>query len=75
VTKFENYLKAQIGKPQDMALVAVTKMKFDGDAINLVPNDGVHDHVLKVHEAAVKAGIETRHGLLALFGNVVGLVK
>ena len=73
VTAFEDYLKAQVGVPEGLALVAVTKMKFDGDAINLVPKDGVHDHVLKAHDAAVKAGIETRHGLLALFGNILGL--
>jgi len=73
VTKFEDYLKAQIGTPSDLALVAVTKMNFDGDAINLVPNELVQDHVLKAHDAAVKAGIETRHGLLALFGSILGL--
>lgn len=73
VTKFEDYLQGCVAKPSDLKLVAVTKMNFDGDAINLVPEAGFPDHVQKVHESAVKAGIETRHGLLALFGSLLGL--
>jgi len=73
VTKFEDYLKGCVAKPNDLKLVAVTKMNFDGDAINLVPEEGFPDHVQKVHEAAVRAGIETRHGLLSLFGSLIGV--
>jgi len=54
-------------------LVAVTKMNFDGDTINLVPDGSFPEHIQKVHDAAVKAGTETRHGLLSLFGGMIGL--
>ncbi len=56
-----------------LTLVAVTKMNFDGDAINLVPADNFPEHVRDAHDAAVTAGIETRQGLLQLFGDVIGL--
>ena len=56
-----------------LKLCAVTKMMCDGDAINLVPEEAFPEHIQKVHEAAVKAGIATREGLLALFGGMVGL--
>lgn len=72
-TNFEDFLKACVAKPENLSLVAVTKMSFDGDAINLVPAESFPDHVQKVHESAVKAGIETRHGLLSLFGSLLGL--
>ncbi|MBL4774742.1 MAG: hypothetical protein JKY87_01605 [Mariprofundus sp.] len=75
VTNFEDFLKLQIAVPNGLTLVAVTKMNFDGDAINLVPAEGFPEHVLKVHEAAVKAGIETRHGILTLFGGMLGLTS
>ncbi len=54
-------------------MVAVTKMNFDGDTLNLVPVDKFPDHVRDVHDAAVQAGIETRQGLLELFGDIIGL--
>jgi len=73
--KFEDYLKGAISSPDDLELVAVTKMNFDGDTINLVPKGGFPEHVQRAHEAAVKAGIDTRHGLLALFGDMIGLTK
>lgn len=57
----------------NLKLRAVTKMMCDGDAINLVPDEDFPDHIQKVHQAAVKAGIDTRHGLLELFGGMVGL--
>jgi len=57
----------------NLKLRAVTKMMCDGDAINLVPEEDFPEHIQKVHAAAVKAGIDTRHGLLALFGGMVGL--
>jgi len=56
-----------------LKLRAVTKMMFDGDAINLVPDGDFSGDIEKMHSAAVKAGIDTRHGLLALFGGMVGL--
>jgi len=57
----------------NLKLRAVTKMMCDGDAINLVPDEEFPEHIQKVHAAAVKAGIDTRHGLLSLFGGMVGL--
>ncbi|MDQ6998045.1 MAG: hypothetical protein Q9M17_04960 [Mariprofundus sp.] len=75
VTKFESYLKASIGQPENLKLVAVTKMNCDGDAINLVPEAGFDGHVQRVHESALKAGIETRHGIMALFSSALGVSK
>jgi len=57
----------------DLQLRVVTKMMCDGDAINLVPENDFPEHIQNVHAAAVKAGIDTRHGLLSLFGGMVGL--
>ena len=56
-----------------LKLRAVTKMMFDGDAINLVPDGDFSGDIEKVHAAALKAGIDTRQGLLELFGGMVGL--
>ena len=56
-----------------LKLRAVTRMMCDGDAINLVPEEDYPEHIQNVHAAAVKAGIDTRHGLLSLFGGMVGL--
>jgi len=68
-------LAAAKATDNNLKLCAVTKMMCDGDAINLVPDGDFHDHIQKVHAAAVKAGIDTRHGLLALFGGMVGLTS
>jgi len=72
---FEDYIKNHGQAGGQIKLVAVTKMMCDGDAINLVPETEFPAHIQKVHESAVKAGIETRHGLLALFGGMVGLTS
>jgi len=48
-------------------------LSFDGDAINLVPEEGLSERIQAIHIAAVKTGIDTRHGLLSLFGGMVGL--
>ena len=56
-----------------LTLVAVTKMNFDGDAINLVPEEAFPDHIRNAHDSAIQAGIETRQGLMQLFGDVIGL--
>jgi len=69
---FEAFLK-QGASAGTLSLVAVTKMNFDGDAINLVPSDKFPDHVRDIHDAAVLAGIETRQGLLDMFGDIIGL--
>ncbi|WP_298418382.1 hypothetical protein [uncultured Kordia sp.] len=57
-----------------LVLVAETLAKFDGDSYNFVKKnlDDVPDIALEVHKNAVKAGIETRIGLLGLFK---GLIK
>lgn len=69
---FEDFLKKGTTSGK-LKLAAATKMNFDGDTINLVPDGAFPAHVQKVHDAAVKAGIETRHGLLTLFGGMIGL--
>ncbi len=66
-------LAAAKATDNNLKLCAVTKMMCDGDAINLVPEGDFQEHIQKVHAASVKAGIDTRHGLLALFGGMVGL--
>ena len=66
-------LSSAKAKDSGLKLCAVTKMMCDGDAINLVPEEAFPEHIQKVHEAAVRAGIATREGLLALFGGMVGL--
>jgi len=48
-------------------------MNFDGDAINVVPSEVFPAHVQRAHDSAVKAGIETRQGLIQLFGELIGL--
>jgi len=50
-------------------LVAETLAQFDGDSYNFVKQnlDEVPKIALEVHNDAVKAGIETRLGLLDLF--------
>lgn len=72
VGDIEKVIKDAKGKGT-LTLAAVTKMNFDGDAINLVPSDAFPAHVQNVHDAAVQAGIETRQGLLDLFGDIIGL--
>lgn len=69
---FEQYL-ASLPTSANLKLVRVTKMNFDGDAFNLVPETSPPQHVLDVHDAAVKAGLEVRAGLLDLFGKVFGI--
>ncbi len=70
---FETLLADATDQSKNLQLRAVTKMMFDGDAINLVPDGDFSGDIEKVHSAAVKAGIDTRHGLLELFGGMVGL--
>ncbi|EAU56147.1 hypothetical protein [Mariprofundus ferrooxydans] len=70
---FEAYIKKHGVANGKIKLVAVTKMMCDGDAVNLIPEKAFPDHIQRVHDAAVKAGIETRHGLLSLFGGMAGL--
>jgi len=66
-------LAAAKAADNNLKLCAVTKMSFDGDAINLVPEEGLSERIQEIHIAAVKTGIDTRHGLLSLFGGMVGL--
>lgn len=67
-------LKAEIEaaknkKDGSFVLVAETLAQFDGDSYNFVKKDltDVPAITLEVHKNAVKAGIETRIGLLGLF--------
>ncbi len=54
-------------------LVAETLAQFDGDSYNFVNKDldDVPQIALEVHKNAVKAGIETRLGLLNLFKDII----
>ncbi len=53
----------------EIKLVAESLAQFDGDSYNFVKQDltEVPPIALEVHKNAVKAGIETRLGLLELF--------
>ncbi len=57
-----------------ITLVAETLAQFDGDSYNFVKQnlDDVPELALETHKNAIKAGIETRLGLLDLFK---GLLK
>jgi hypothetical protein len=53
-------------------LVAESLAQFDGDSYNFVRQDleDVPSLALEVHKNAVKAGIETRLGLLTMFKDI-----
>ena len=53
----------------EIKLVAETLAQFDGDSYNFIKEDleEVPPVALEVHKNAVKAGIETRLGLLELY--------
>lgn len=55
-----------------LVLVSETLAQFDGDSYNFVKQDlnSVPQVALEVHKNAVKAGIETRLGLLGLFKDI-----
>lgn len=56
-----------------ITLVAESLAQFDGDSYNFVKKDlsDVPSTALDVHKNAVKAGIETRMGLLNLFKDLI----
>lgn len=58
---------------KEVELVAESLAQFDGDSYNFVKQDldNVPPLALEVHKNAVKAGIETRLGLLELFKDLI----
>ena len=69
-------IKEQIDKSRadgNLDLVAETLAQFDGDSYNFVKKDldDIPAVTLEVHKNAVKAGIETRIGLLGLFKSLL----
>ncbi|WP_430409938.1 hypothetical protein [Kordia sp.] len=69
-------IKEQIEKSKadgKLDLVAETLAQFDGDSYNFVKKDldDIPTITLEVHKNAVKAGIETRIGLLGLFKSLL----
>lgn len=56
-----------------VTLVAETLAQFDGDSYNFVAADlaSVPPLALEVHKNAIKAGVETRLGLLNLFKDLI----
>ena len=56
-----------------VTLVAESLIKFDGDSYNFVAQDveNVADITYDVHLKAVKAGLDTRQGLLTLFKGLI----
>jgi len=71
LTDFKGYLKEIKESDAQLKLVAVTRMEFDGDTINLTSETAPLEHVQKLHDGAVQAGINTRQGLLTLFKELV----
>ncbi|WP_046757150.1 hypothetical protein [Kordia jejudonensis] len=72
-SSIKDEIKAAANKKDgQLILVAETLAKFDGDSYNFVKKDldEVPAVTLEVHKNAVKAGIETRIGLLELFKGV-----
>ncbi len=55
----------------NISLQLVTKLNFDGDGINLVPENTPGDYVQKAHDSALKAGNEVREGLMSLFKDFI----
>ena len=76
-TSFDDIKKlinAEAGKTDGkIKLVAESLAQFDGDSYNFVREDleNVPPLALEVHKNAVKAGIETRLGLLTLFKDLI----
>ncbi len=69
-----NQIKTQKDKKDGtIILVAETLAQFDGDSYNFVRKDltDIPPIALEVHKNAVKAGIETRIGLLELFKSTI----
>lgn len=69
-------IKKQIDESKaagNLDLVAETLAQFDGDSYNFVKKDleDIPAVTLEVHKNAVKAGIETRIGLLGLFKSIL----
>ncbi len=60
-------------KNGEIKLVAETLAQFDGDSYNFVKEDidSLSPVILETHKNAVKAGIETRLGLLTLFKDLI----
>jgi len=56
-------------KNGEIKLAAETLAQFDGDSYNFIKEDidSLSPVILETHKNAVKAGIETRLGLLTLF--------
>jgi len=75
LTDFKGYLEQIKQSDANLKLVAVTKMEFDGDTINLTSESAPPAHLQEIHKASVQAGIETRQGLLTLFGKMFGIDK
>jgi len=71
LTDFKGYLEKITVSGAKLKLVAVTRMEFDGDTINMTSETPLPPHVNELHQNAVKAGIETRQGLLTLFGKLL----
>ncbi|MCP5046381.1 MAG: hypothetical protein GY940_04360 [bacterium] len=56
-----------------VTLVAESLIKFDGDSYNFVTknSDDVPEEAFEVHQDAIRAGLETRQSLLALFKGII----
>jgi hypothetical protein len=56
----------------DIEVVATSYIQFDGDSYNFIAT-GASDKLVKAHNDAVAAGMESRKALLALLLDIVGL--
>ena len=71
-TSFEAILK-KVKAQGTLKLRYVTKINFDGDGLVLVPETAPPNHIREAHDSALKAGHDTRMGLLNLFSEITGL--
>lgn len=63
ITNFEDFLEQASGDGGNLTLKLVTKMNFDGDAINLVPAEGLEEHVKEIHESSLRGRYRSKKGI------------
>ena len=64
-------LLAKAKASDQITLQLVTKLNFDGDGINLVPENPPGGHIQKAHDSALQAGKEVREGIMSLFKDFI----
>lgn len=72
ISNFDTILeKAVTEGDSKVQLVLHTKVKLDGDTTIYFQKGEIPEHALATHTAALKAGTETRQGILTLFKDLI----